>query len=137
MSEEVLVTKEDWQIIVNLAQTLEAKLAERKTGKAAEKIAKNLTYRTLFQLRERVIMAYPHFGQEDSLDHAPAGTPSGWKDFSDIMADIPDGKISDKPFILPVDNFYITNVITRHSAIMAECSRCFAEKKTTLAEAAE
>jgi NADH-quinone oxidoreductase subunit G len=89
--------REDWAILRALSEF---------TGKV-------LPYNDLFGLRERIRKEWPHFGAMDTLPKA------AWESFGG----------TDKPAheeLRPaVNNFYMTNVITRASATMAKCVEAF------------
>jgi NADH dehydrogenase/NADH:ubiquinone oxidoreductase subunit G len=90
--------REDWAILRALSDALGAKLP----------------YDTLADLRRVLMQAHPHLGRIDQI--APA-------DGADIKKLAERGGNFDKaPFRSPVTDFYLTNSITRASAIMAECS---------------
>jgi NADH-quinone oxidoreductase subunit G len=85
--------REDWKILRALSGFL----------------GKPLAYDNLFQLRQRLTKEFPSFGQIDKI------VPAEWKPFGET------GAVKSDPFISPVKNFYLTNVITRASATMAKC----------------
>lgn len=89
--------REDWKIIRALSAY----------------IHRQLPYDDLFQLRERIAREWPHLLQIDQILPAP------WGDFGK------NGKASPAPFASAVQNFYMTNVITRASLTMAECTKVF------------
>ncbi|MDP9196686.1 MAG: NADH-quinone oxidoreductase subunit NuoG [Pseudomonadota bacterium] len=93
--------KEDWKILRALS----------------EKLGKTLPYDNLSQVRKRLVAVNPVFGQIDTVKPAP------WTNFGQP------GTMNPAPFGLAIDNFYLTNPITRASTTMAECVDVF-EKKT-------
>ena len=100
--------REDWTIIRALSEVL----------------GKTLPYNTLAQLRDRMIAANEVFGRIDEV------VPAEWKTFGDdtpLSADA-------KAFALPIENFYMTDPISRASLVMAECTDVYIngndEKKT-------
>jgi NADH-quinone oxidoreductase subunit G len=101
--------REDWKIIRALSGYL---------GRA-------LPYDDLAQLRTRIVKQWSHFGQVDTI------VPAEWKKFGGA------GKVEAQPFTSPIDNFYITNVITRASLTMAKCAETAAENAARHLEAAE
>ncbi len=77
-------------------------------------------------LRRALMQAHPHLGRIDQI--APA-------DGADIQKLAARGGNFDKtPFRSPVSDFYLTNSITRASAIMAECSALAAGRIPQAAE---
>ncbi|EKV30849.1 NADH-ubiquinone oxidoreductase chain G [Caenispirillum salinarum AK4] len=100
--------REDWTIIRALSEVL----------------GKTLPYNTLAQLRDRMTAANGVFGRIDEI------VPAEWATFGDdtpLSADA-------KAFALPIENFYMTDSISRASLIMAECTDVYIngndEKKT-------
>jgi NADH-quinone oxidoreductase subunit G len=89
--------REDWSIIRALSERVGAKLP----------------YDTLEQLREHMVAAHPHLGRIDLLQRA------AWAPFG------AEGTFDAAPFRLPIDDFYMTNVICRASETMAACSELF------------
>jgi len=90
--------REDWAILRALSDVLGAKLP----------------YDSLPDLRRVLMQAHPHLGRIDQI--APA-------DGADIKKLTSLGGNFDKaPFRSAVTDFYLTNSITRASAVMAECS---------------
>ena len=91
--------REDWTILRALSALLN----------------KTLPYDDLAALRAKMIADHPSFG---AVDYAPGAT-----DAFDPSAIGAEGKLSDAPFVTPIEDFYFTNPIARASRIMAECSR--------------
>jgi NADH-quinone oxidoreductase subunit G len=89
--------REDWKILRALSEVL---------GKA-------LPYDTLAQVRERLVKENALFGGIGVVQ------PAKWASFGK------DGKCDKSPFVLPVNNFYMTDPITRASKTMAECTAAF------------
>ncbi len=83
-----------------------------------------LSYDDLFQLRARIFREFPQF---ESLDQLPAVQ---WGEFG--LDETP----SAVEFKSPINDFYLTNVITKASPTMQECSRVFTQGQE-LMEAAE
>jgi len=101
--------KEDWKIIRAVSNSC----------------GKPLPYNNLFELRERLGREFPQF---DLIDELPIAS---WGEFGSK------GKVDDEPFTSPVKDFYLTNVITRASKTMTQCSQAFLKNEDTYAEAAE
>lgn len=99
--------REDWKIIRALSGYM----------------GRPLPYDELFQLRERIAREWPHMGLIDKI------TPAVWGSFGKV------GKVGNSPFVSAVHNFYMTNMITRASVTMAECTKVFLHGD--MAEAAE
>ncbi len=89
--------REDWAIIRALS----------------EACGQTLPYDTITQLREKMVEAAPSFANIDEL------TAAEWGDFGSSDA------ATDAPFINPIKDNYLTNIISRASGIMAECSAAF------------
>lgn len=101
--------REDWTILRALSQ----------------ECGQSLPYNNLGQLRSALVADYPAFGMVDEIADAE------WGAFGDTQ-----GAVNDAPFENPIDNFYLTNVITKASATMMKCSAEFVMPDETL-EAAE
>jgi NADH-quinone oxidoreductase subunit G len=102
--------REDWAILRALSEVMGAKLP----------------YDSLADLRRAMFAKHPHLGLIDSIEPA---NPSDIGKLARATA-----KFDKAPFRSRVTDFYLTNPITRASAIMAECSALAAGK---LREAAE
>ncbi len=89
--------REDWKIIRALSEAL----------------GKTLPYDDIAQLRARMAKANPVFANIDSVQ------PAEWKPFGK------DGKHDAAPFSLVISNFYMTDVISRASRVMEECTEAF------------
>jgi NADH-quinone oxidoreductase subunit G len=89
--------REDWKILRALAQHL-------KLG---------LPYDSLAQLRARLPLASPVFGVIDKAQ------PGAWGAFGKA------GPVDPAPFVSPVENFYMTDAISRASETMAKCSELY------------
>ena len=89
--------RDDWKIIRALSEAL----------------GKKLPYDTLTQIRQRLVKENALFG---NLDIAQ---PAAWAPFGK------DGKCDKAPFKLPIDNFYMTDPISRASKTMRECTEAF------------
>ncbi|MEH6495451.1 MAG: NADH-quinone oxidoreductase subunit NuoG [Pseudomonas marincola] len=89
--------REDWTILRALS----------------EKAGKTLPYDNILQLREKMIEVAPHFAEVDDV------VAASWGDFGTA------GDVEATAFINPIRDNYMTNVISRASGIMAECSTAF------------
>jgi NADH-quinone oxidoreductase subunit G len=89
--------REDWAILRALSEAL----------------GKPLPFDTLAQLRRAMLDANPIFIHVDATEPAP------WRAVGQ------DGPVEHKPFALPVQNFYMTDAITRASETMARCTQAF------------
>lgn len=98
--------REDWKILRSLS----------------DKIHKSLPYNTLAQLRARLVGEFPHFGKIGQVVAAP------WAAFGKV------GDVRPHPFHSPIDNFYMTNSISRSSKTMADCTKAFVTPLTQAAE---
>jgi NADH-quinone oxidoreductase subunit G len=97
--------REDWAIVRALSDALGHKLP----------------YDNLMQLRTRLAEANKVFAEIDAV------TPARWGKFGKA------GKLDAAPFRSPIENFYMTDPITRCSEIMAQCTdlrRTFADGRT-------
>lgn len=87
--------KEDWRILRALA----------------EKLGVTLAYDDLNAVQQRLIAANPIFARLNEIQ------PSPWqKQLTTIFE-----TLSHLPFKSPIENFYMTDPISRHSSIMADC----------------
>ena len=86
--------KEDWAII----------------RAVSESVGKTLPYDTLAQVRSRMMEINPVFGALDAI------TPSEWGSAGEA------GQVSDAAFDYPIQNFYMTDPVSRASVTMAECT---------------
>jgi NADH-quinone oxidoreductase subunit G len=82
----------------------------------SEQAGCKLSYDSLIDLRERIEGEWPELTLIDMKPEAE------WGVFGR------DGKIENAPFYTPIDNFYMTNVITRASQTMAQCTRQLLQK---------
>ncbi|MGD9744566.1 MAG: molybdopterin-dependent oxidoreductase, partial [Dongiaceae bacterium] len=89
--------REDWAILRALS----------------ERLGKPLPYDSLEQLRKRLFELKPHFAILDDLQ------PAAWGAFGKA------GAIDAAPFRLPIENYYMTDPISRASETMAACSAAF------------
>ena len=80
---------------------------------ASEALGKQLPYDTLDQLRQALVKACPSFAAIDQVE------PASWGAFGTA------GELDAAPFASPVENFYMTDPISRASATMAECTETF------------
>jgi NADH-quinone oxidoreductase subunit G len=89
--------REDWKIVRALAETL----------------GKMLPYDSLGQVRRRLAEAAPVFRAIDSVTVAePVAFPAA-------------GAVGDAPFTMPIENYYMTDPISRVSPTMAKCTEDF------------
>ena len=86
--------REDWTILRALSERLD----------------KTLNFDTIRELRARMVAYAPWFGAVDAVD------PAAWGDFGVA------GEMSGDPFAAAIENFYMTDPISRASATMAECT---------------
>jgi NADH-quinone oxidoreductase subunit G len=89
--------REDWKIIRALSEAL----------------GKTLPYDDIAQLRARMAKANPVFANIDTVQ------PAEWKTFGK------EGKHDAAPFSRVISNFYMTDVISRASRVMEECTEAF------------
>jgi NADH-quinone oxidoreductase subunit G len=102
--------REDWAIIRALSDVL----------------GRKLPYDSLGALRQAIFKVAPHLMRVDQIDPGDAG---------DIKTLAGKGGSTEKaPFRSTVEDFYLTNPITRASAVMAECSRLASGQMLTAAE---
>jgi len=87
--------KEDWKIIRALSDGL----------------GHCLPYDSIGALRKRMVEINPVFASRNEIQTA------AWEDFGTA------GAVSDTPFALPIDNFYMTDPISRASETMVDCTR--------------
>ncbi|EKE09543.1 MAG: hypothetical protein ACD_16C00139G0011 [uncultured bacterium] len=85
--------KEDWKILKALS----------------DKLGLALPYRTPAEIRARLVEVNPLFDEVDCLQ------PARWEPFGE------DGKLDPEPFEFAIQNFYMTDSISRHSITMAKC----------------
>jgi len=93
--------REDWKIIRALSEFME----------------KYVTYSDISEIRKRLADVNPIFKHIDEVQ------PSKWEEFAKS------GKVNKIPFKLPIENFYMTDIITRSSAVMAKCTEAFSGQK--------
>lgn len=93
--------KEDWKIIKELSKYMN----------------KDLSYESIQELKECMVKTIPHLQDVDKI------TPAKWTKFGQ------DGKLSDMPFENIIDNYYRTDVISRASKTMAECTLILKNEK--------
>jgi NADH-quinone oxidoreductase subunit G len=87
--------REDWKILRALAGTL----------------GKTLPYDTLGQVRRRLAEVSPTFA---AIDVVTAAAP-------EAFATGANGAVDAAPFVMPIDNYYMTDPISRSSPTMAKC----------------
>ena len=86
--------REDWKILRALSEAMGAKLP----------------YDSLDEVRARLTAVNPVFATIDTVAASP------WGDFGTA------GEVRSDPFVPPIDNFYMTDPISRVSETMAECT---------------
>ncbi len=79
----------------------------------SEALGHRLPYDSLGAVRERLARAAPAFAAIDAV------APADWGAFGTS------GKMDATPFASPIENFYMTDPISRASATMAECTAAF------------
>ncbi len=89
--------REDWTVLRALSETL----------------GQRLPYDDLAQLRRRLVEANGRFGRLDAIQPAP------WEPFG------ADGQVTATPFRFPIENFYMTDPISRASETMANCTEAY------------
>ena len=89
--------REDWKILRALS----------------EAVGKTLPYDDIAQVRARLAKANPIFKEPDTVK------PAEWKSFGT------DGKCDTSPFSLVIENFYMTDPVSRASAVMRDCTEAF------------
>ncbi len=87
--------REDWKIIRALSEIA----------------GKTLPFNTLEELRTELFKEAPHFAKLDVI------TPAKWS----WGASIRQSAIGNQPFTYPIQNFYMTDPISRNSRTMAQC----------------
>ena len=90
--------REDWAIIRALSDVL----------------GKKLPFDSLRELRAKLYAAFPHFAGIDEIAEADSAQIAALAKKAGAMAK--------SAFASPIKDFYLTNPITRASAVMAECS---------------
>ncbi len=87
--------REDWTILRALSEV----------------VGQRLPYDNLGQLRQRLIALNPIFAAVDQIE------PAAWEPFGE------EGPIDTAPFAAAIDNYYMTDPISRASETMAQCSQ--------------
>ena len=108
------LAREDWKILRALSEELGSPLPYDRTE----------------ELRGRIAELAPHLVKYDVVE------PSGYEDLV-VTHKRGDTKMSNVPFQDPIDNFYMTDSISRNSSVMANCSREFNPKKNNNFKAPE
>ena len=83
----------------------------------SEAVGKTLAYDSAAALRVTLVEAHGSFGAIDQVE------PASWGAFGTA------GETSDAPFGQVIENFYMTDSISRCSAVMAECTETFVTAK--------
>jgi NADH-quinone oxidoreductase subunit G len=89
--------REDWTILRALSDAL----------------GQRLPYDNAAQLQRRMFAVNPRLQQLDSV------APAAWGEFGTP------GPVGDAPFVPPIDNFYMTDPISRASETMAKCTETY------------
>lgn len=97
-----MMAKEDWMILRALS----------------EELGSPLPYDNHMQIRDRLAELAPHLIKNDYIE------PSG---FEDLSLSLKPGSLTmnKTPLIDPIDNFYMTDAVSRNSKVMADCSKEF------------
>lgn len=101
------LAREDWEIIRALSETLGC----------------SLPYDEVYDLRNRIAELAPHLLKYDHLE------PHGYEN---LMLDLHNNdniKVNINNLTDAVDNFYMTDAISRASPVMAKCSHAFNKKR--------
>jgi NADH-quinone oxidoreductase subunit G len=93
--------REDWKIVRALSDVL----------------GQTLPYDSLAQVRDRLAAVNPVFAGTDTV------TPAAWQPFG------APGALADEPFQPAIDNFYMTDPISRASETMAKCTEAFGQSR--------
>jgi len=93
--------REDWTILRALSGLLD----------------RTLPYDNLGELRGRLVATHPHFAEVDRVK------PAAWGDFGRS------GALSDASFAAAIENYYMTDPISRASETMAHCTEVFVRGK--------
>ncbi|KAL5497760.1 NDUFS1 [Sanghuangporus vaninii] len=103
--------REDWKIIRAISEVF----------------GKPLPYDDVMSLRDRMWEISPTLIRYDITERTPADLASlGLKTLAAINKS---AKVSNMPFKKPIENFYQTDVISRASVTMAQCTRAFVKKE--------
>jgi NADH-quinone oxidoreductase subunit G len=86
--------REDWKILRALSERLDHRLP----------------YDSIGQLRKALAAEHPHFARTEEI------LPAAWGNFGR------DGPLDPAPFQLPIENYYMTDPISRASETMAKCT---------------
>ncbi|MEX2201558.1 MAG: molybdopterin-dependent oxidoreductase, partial [Dongiaceae bacterium] len=89
--------REDWTILRALSAVL----------------GQPLDFDNLDELRRKIYEAHPHLAGVGGIE------PASWGEFGS------DGPVDATAFVYPIENFYMTDPISRASSTMAECTRTF------------
>jgi NADH-quinone oxidoreductase subunit G len=90
--------KEDWKIIRALSDALQ----------------QPLPFETFAQVRAQLFSAFPDLEKEDTVPTASVFAPKRHH-----------ARATSTPFVYPIQNYYLTDPISRSSQTMAECSKVF------------
>jgi NADH-quinone oxidoreductase subunit G len=89
--------REDWKILRALS----------------ERLGHRLPYDSIGQLRAALTAEYPHFAELDGI------VPATWGSFGR------EGPLDPAPFRSPIENYYMTDPISRASETMAKCTEVY------------
>ncbi len=95
--------KEDWKILRALA----------------DKLAIQLTYSNINELRKKMEVVAPHFAKVGEVVAADINT----------VSQKPNTLLTSEPFVEFITNFYMTDPISRASKVMAECTKAAAAQQ--------
>ena len=70
-----------------------------------------MSYKTLDEIRKRLVEINPLFDEVDGVQRTQ------WREFGQ------EGVLCSDPFRPTIENFYMTDVISRHSVTMARCTQ--------------
>lgn len=97
-------SREDWKIVRALS----------------ELAGETLPYDDIYSLRERLSQLAPHLARYDHLEE------SGFSRLGlQALATGKKSPLSKQPLVLPIENFWMTDSISRSSVTMAKCSATF------------
>ncbi len=114
--------KEDWTIL----RAISNHLIEPSNAQARGRIEQPLPFNNIAELRTQMAEAYPRLGVFDEVELAE------WGGFGGAAHNV-----SDEPFVNPIENFYMTNVICHASETMRRCTEQFVNNDEPELEAAE
>jgi NADH-quinone oxidoreductase subunit G len=89
--------REDWKVIRALS----------------DRLGRPLPYDSLRELRRALFAEFPHFARLDTIE------PAAWGSFGR------EGPLDPAPFRSPIENYYMTDPISRASETMAKCTEIY------------